>query len=370
MRCGCGEKMLPELRLIAYPLLLVALPAAALSACSGADHGANPGAGEWVGTVNVEGGVTTVANTSGSVWRGNAFLVEEASIGVEAGADEYMFGVLFAVRATDEHIYVTDEQADMVRRYDFDGVFVDNVGATGQGPGEYGDPAMVAVTGDERIIVFDFAADRMQIYAPDSQPLESWPAPNTGCCTSPMLVDDTGTLWAPTLQRDPESGELIFGIRAFGTQGPIEPEYRVRVLDVPTAELDVGPFSMGMPLMPQFTWTMASPGRVLAGGGDSRIRRPLLAAHLHPRCLRPPRAFPRRGRDATRYLSGPTLDARRRRPRRGGRRERAGHLSGQALSLGATAGGFALMAESAARPGSRAHPRAGGSSPSTSCACR
>lgn len=40
----------------------------------------------WVGTITTEGNVTTVAAESGSVWGETATLVEQASIGVEAGA--------------------------------------------------------------------------------------------------------------------------------------------------------------------------------------------------------------------------------------------------------------------------------------------
>jgi hypothetical protein len=43
--------------------------------------------GTWVGAITTEGDVTTVINESGSVWGGSALLVEEASIGVDAGED-------------------------------------------------------------------------------------------------------------------------------------------------------------------------------------------------------------------------------------------------------------------------------------------
>ena len=43
-------------------------------------------------TVTIEGNVTTIVNGSGSLWVGSARLIEEASIGVETGAAEYMFG--------------------------------------------------------------------------------------------------------------------------------------------------------------------------------------------------------------------------------------------------------------------------------------
>jgi hypothetical protein len=239
------------------------------AACPTGNAG-DPGAGEWVGTITSEGGVTKVVNESGSVWPGRGRLIEETAIGVEAGADEYMFGDLFALAVTDEHIYVTDEQADRVRRYDLDGVFIDNVGSIGQGPGEYGDPAMVAVTSDGRIIVFDFAGDRMQVYAPDGKPLDTWPSPKAGCCAWPMLTAADDALWVPTQEFDFEAGEARHGIQVFGPDGPAEPRYMVRKLGPPSQPLEVASRgSTTMPFAPQFTWTPAAPGRVLAGAADT-----------------------------------------------------------------------------------------------------
>ena len=74
-------------------LLLLGLAAAtALVACARSESPDSPSDGAWVGTITTEGHVTTVINESGSVWGGMAELVEELSIGVEAGPDEYLFG--------------------------------------------------------------------------------------------------------------------------------------------------------------------------------------------------------------------------------------------------------------------------------------
>lgn len=64
--------------------------------------------GIWVGATTSAGKVTTVVNESGSMWGGNATLVKETSIGVAAGADEYMFGQVDSVYADEDHIYVVD----------------------------------------------------------------------------------------------------------------------------------------------------------------------------------------------------------------------------------------------------------------------
>ena len=67
------------------------------------------------------------------MWGGTATLVEEASIGVAAGADEYLFGRISSIYATDDRIYVVDSQVPAVRIYDHDGTFIRTVGRSGQG---------------------------------------------------------------------------------------------------------------------------------------------------------------------------------------------------------------------------------------------
>jgi hypothetical protein len=71
-----------------------------LLCCACAPGSSEPADGPWHGTITSEGNVTTVVNESGSVWGGAERLVEEASIGVEVGADEYMFGRVAGVWVT------------------------------------------------------------------------------------------------------------------------------------------------------------------------------------------------------------------------------------------------------------------------------
>ncbi len=90
-------------------IVAVSVVALAVVAC-GPQEGGPAVDGTWVGTIATQGNVTTVVNESGSVWGGTATLVEEASIGVEAGAAEYMFGEIAAVYASAERIYLADAQ--------------------------------------------------------------------------------------------------------------------------------------------------------------------------------------------------------------------------------------------------------------------
>ncbi len=61
----------------------------ATTGCSEPEIAGAADAGAWVGAFTTEGNVTTVVNESGSLWGAPATLVEEASIGVVEGADEF-----------------------------------------------------------------------------------------------------------------------------------------------------------------------------------------------------------------------------------------------------------------------------------------
>ncbi len=163
----------------------------ALGACTPAEPEAD-NVGSWVGTITTEGDVTTVINESGSVWGGTAKLVEEASIGVEAGADEYMFGQIDSVYATDERIYVVDSQVPAVRVYDHDGAFVRNIGGGGQGPGEYTFPTIVTVDKQGRVFVVANMR-RINVYDATGEPTETWPLSDFFCCVWPMYPLADGT---------------------------------------------------------------------------------------------------------------------------------------------------------------------------------
>ncbi len=143
-----------------------------LAACSPQDD-APEGDGTWVGTITTEGNVTTVVNKAGSVWDGTATLVEEASIGVEVGPDEYMFGYVDSVWATDDRVYVVDRQVPAVRVYDTTGRHIRDIGRPGQGPGEYELPTAVFTTPDGRVLVQEFN-QRVGVYSEDGEYLDTW----------------------------------------------------------------------------------------------------------------------------------------------------------------------------------------------------
>lgn len=144
-----------------------------IAGCGGENARAT-GEGAWVGEVSTEGNVTTVRNLAGSKWGGPAHLVEVGSIGVETGAPEYMLGSIRGFWVTDDEIYVIDGQVPAVHVYDWDGVYLRDIGGPGQGPGEYERPSGVLVGDDGRVYVSDGGGDRINVYAHDGESLETW----------------------------------------------------------------------------------------------------------------------------------------------------------------------------------------------------
>ena len=198
------------------PQIVASLVVLSLTACAAQEEVA-PADGSWVGTITSEGAVTTVVNESGSVWGGTARLEQEASIGVDAGADEYMFGNVTDGFATDELIYVVDAQVSQVRAYDHDGMHRRDVGTRGEGPGEYQQPVMVTIDDAGRVCVYDTRAG-VRVFSEDGEALESW---SGGLGPGSMVASGRGTVWAPSRFRDPDTGERVYGVGEFGRDGLI-----------------------------------------------------------------------------------------------------------------------------------------------------
>ena len=97
-------------------LLVIGVIAGLVVGCSGRSTG-----GGWVHETVDDGSIRTVRTVSGSVWGGHGHLVEEASIGVVEGADEYMLGRVRSLFVHDEQIYVLDNQVPILRIYDLAG---------------------------------------------------------------------------------------------------------------------------------------------------------------------------------------------------------------------------------------------------------
>ncbi len=254
--------------------LLALLAITTLAACSSPES-TDTADGTWVGTITTEGNVTTVVNESGSVWGGTATLVEEASIGVELGAEEYMFGQITALYATDDEIYVLDNSVSKVRVYDLEGNHLRSFGRKGQGPGELGRIAFeVAVGPDGRIFVGDLSNRRVNIYSPEGEALDEIPfsAGEATCCGGyfRFVLADGGGVWMRVRATDSDSGVVRTGARIHTIDGPIgetlwppELEYDRRFVRTASGEeYDSVPFAASL------QWALGHDESLIVGASD------------------------------------------------------------------------------------------------------
>ena len=142
---------------------------------------------------------TVVRMVAEPVHRGVATLVEELSIGVADGAEEYMLGeVADLALAPDGSLYVFDRQVPVIRHYDAQGKFLRNVGRSGQGPGEYRSSSGIAVTRDGRLLLWDTVNWRINVYSAGGDFVEQWTTPSgmsgggTAGYSRALLVDTAG----------------------------------------------------------------------------------------------------------------------------------------------------------------------------------
>ena len=223
----------------------------------------------WQGSISTEGSVTTVLNEAGSVWGGAARLVEEASIGVGAGAKEYMLGSHVGIAADDDRIYIADPSAPAVRVYDHDGRHLMDMGGPGQGPGEFNELRSVAVAPDGRVYVH--ADRRINVYSASGESVDTWShAQGLDSVVAPVVAAD-GTLYMHDLVGD-RSDVLAWqhGMIAAGPDGPHgEP------IEVPAFEWEReglirrvpggGWLNARVPFTPRLLWVMAPSRSIIAG---------------------------------------------------------------------------------------------------------
>ena len=212
-----------------------------------------------------ENGIETVRTVSGSVWGGNATLVEELAIGEEVGGDGYMFGSVTGAWATNDRIYVIDAQIPAVRAFDGRGEHLHDIGRPGQGPGEYGSPSALAVTTDGRVIVTDVMGSRLNIYGVDGELIEDWPlgSPKSGLGLV-LSYDDEAYAQAWGLD------EERMGMQAVGPDGPTSDLMFPPAIEYEPQTVSVGKdLGMVVPLSPAYAWAFAPGGEMIAGVGDA-----------------------------------------------------------------------------------------------------
>jgi hypothetical protein len=132
---------------------------------------------------------------------GIATLVEEVSIGVADGSEEYMLGEIADIAlGRDGSIYVLDRQVPAIRHYDAQGKFSRNIGRRGQGPGEFRSMSGIAIARDGHLLLWDTGNWRINVYSPtgDILPQITTPSGSSGnsmaTYSRALMVDTAGRL--------------------------------------------------------------------------------------------------------------------------------------------------------------------------------
>ncbi len=229
--------------------------------------------GTWQGTITTEGNVTTVVNESGSVWGGTARLIEEASIGVDVGDDPYMFGYIADLAASEDRIFVLDDQVPVLRTYDFHGVHLGDVGGIGEGPGEYRAPDSVGIDAEGSIFVHDPSQSRILVYSSDGEPLETWVYSTPMRFSEGMVVTETeGPFIAGVLELTRDPLKRQWAMQRLGPDGPLGEPFLVPDFEFDRVQLEArfGRRSSGalIPFYPAVRWGMGQTGAMVAGLSD------------------------------------------------------------------------------------------------------
>jgi hypothetical protein len=252
------------------------MPAVLLAALTAGCSGAGADRGGWVHETSTDGAVTTVRTTGGSVWGGTARLIEEASIGVEAGPDEYLLGQVGSLAAHDGRIYVLDRQVPILRVYDREGTWLADIGGPGNGPGEMESPTSVRVNPvDGTIYVRDGRQGRLNVYSADGDPIDTWPIRSGFMTSRQLVVTEVGDLYTYSWLIDDEATDftdrpnIMARLEAEGLTDDylLVPDCTVEGWDIEFRDENSW-ISNTIPFAPTGEWIMSPLGVMIAGVSD------------------------------------------------------------------------------------------------------
>ena len=276
MRTRSIRRERPRLR---FRVLALTLAALSPVAC-GIDTEPSGGAPDVV--VDTIGDTIVVRTVSGSVWGAEATLVPEVAIGRLDGPEEYLFGRVTSIAVDDSRrVYVLDDQAQHVRVYDADGVYLETLGGRGEGPGEFTRAEAMAVLPDGRLVVRDPGNLRVQVFGPGPGQRNEWTYLSGNFYTTRALYTDVrGRTFLFARIRD-NSGNLVMHLVVLGPDGAavdtlpepssdFEPP-RVRA-ERTDDEGNTSSVSSVVPFSPFFNWSVHPSGHFLTGlSGEYRI---------------------------------------------------------------------------------------------------
>ncbi len=248
--------------------------AAACGGSTGGTSGEASSAAEWVSETVTEGDVTTVTTVSGSVWGGSATLVEEVSIGVESGDDAYMLGSVRAIIEDGGEIFVLDQQVPIIRVYDLSGQHLRDIGAEGNGPGEFERPESMVIDPAGRLFIRDPRNGRIMILSKDGEELGTIRITSSFSTSNPMVVTRDGTVYNyELLNRGSDVTDWSLGMIPMYEDEEMEGE------PVSPPEYDYEPPQLvarsggstsvnNVPFTPGVQWTLSPSGAVIGGVSD------------------------------------------------------------------------------------------------------
>ena len=238
---------------------------------------ATPGDAQLLSVRTTQAGNDTIVRTAQPPrYAGIATLIEEMSIGVADGNEVYIIGqVSDLALGRDGSLFVFDGQARVVRQYDANGKFIRQVGRSGAGPGEYRSISGLATLTDGRLLIWDTANWRVNIYAPDGDFSTQWTTPSgmsgggTAQYSRALMVDTAGRV----VMR-----KQVFLARQLGNHPTIWLRYRadgtfIDTVRAPTVDQpepmtarngNVGT-SLPVPFLPIRLASMSSTGNLIAG---------------------------------------------------------------------------------------------------------
>lgn len=88
--------------------------------------------------------------------------------------NNYVFGEISdLIESPEGNLLVADMAAHNLKKFDYQGNFLEIIGTEGEGPGEFREPYRLGLFSDGRIVVSDLGNQRFQVFSPDGVYLES-----------------------------------------------------------------------------------------------------------------------------------------------------------------------------------------------------
>lgn len=219
-------------------------------------------------TRDTVGDTVIVNNLAGSLWGSKVRLVEELTIGVLDGRDQYVFGdITELVGDGSGGVYVFDRQVPALRHFDAAGRHTMNLGRKGEGPGEYSDAVTgLAIRRDGRVMAYDARQGRINLYDVDGSASEHWQIHSGLFVDNSLLVDSVDHTYLKILAEELDWGKPLPRPWPIGL---LHLDQRGQVVDtLKQPQIDGAPGGASGPLSTAKVWTLGPRG-VVVGINDT-----------------------------------------------------------------------------------------------------